>query len=864
MFGSTPGLSSFNCSGICDAGYFCPPASSNGQAVSCGSVSVYCPSQSSQPLIVTPGYFSVLYASQSPCPIGFYCSGGIQIQCNSTSGVYCPNTTTITPLSIPSGYLSNDAISLIVCPAGYYCISGVINACGDTSLYCPRGSTKPTVVPLGYYTANSSAISICPSDFYCVNGQKNLCTLNVYCPQGSSFPQPVDNGYYVMNSTILVCSAGFYCINGFIHECGNVAVYCPQQSSSPLLVDIGYYGNFGNTTNTNQLPCLSGSYCIGGITDVCPRGSFSSLNFQTNCIPCSAGTYNTMDNLTSCSVCGYGFYQPFGGQTFCNMCPTQSYTIQNNSESCLFCTAGQYLNTSSCIDCVAGTYSNNNTCQSCFIGTFSSSNSASTCLQCPDGTFSYLPQSTSCSSCIGISGIDCTQGKITNQNGIWLLITENSDIVTVACPNGYCLSNSQCGPNRKPFTSNVLCGECDDGFTELNGNCVSCTKANIGIIFLILIVSWIYVFITHYLSNGTTKHRKRTGATTTFFYFVQMSYLESGPISGWLSWISFFNFAPNNAVGSDACILPLTPYSSFALNAFIPFLFFIQLSINGFIHKTLIYNGCASMFSHFQLKNYLRTALVLFLWCFTQVATTVIQFFRCINVQNTNYSIVASIPAIDCHSSEYSFWLAIAILLFILVVIVIPSVLFVGLYYYRTSNTFGVLYEPYKPQFWFWEIIVILGRRLIMISLYTGLSLQPSFMDLSFTWFHALTFIVQWKLSPFVEEFDNKTELISIGLLMLISSFFIVEQAPYSTSVQVIIFFMFPVPAAFFLLAIFSQKIRRIYERYTISIEPTVGTSIGTSIGTTVDTTVDPDTRKSSIAMIGQTVTTGSEIGNAI
>lgn len=34
----------------------------------------------------------------------------------------------------------------------------------------------------------------------------------------------------------------------------------------------------------------------------------------------------------------------------------------------------------------------------------------------------------------------------------------------------------------------------------------------------------------------------------------------------------------------------------------------------------------------FQSKNYYRALLVLFLWCFTQVASTVIQFLRCLPI----------------------------------------------------------------------------------------------------------------------------------------------------------------------------------------------------------------------------------------
>ena len=43
LYGNSSGMTSANCSGVCEAGYYCPPGSTSPEAQSCGSVLVYCP-----------------------------------------------------------------------------------------------------------------------------------------------------------------------------------------------------------------------------------------------------------------------------------------------------------------------------------------------------------------------------------------------------------------------------------------------------------------------------------------------------------------------------------------------------------------------------------------------------------------------------------------------------------------------------------------------------------------------------------------------------------------------------------------------------------------------------------------------------
>lgn len=81
-----------SCTGQCEAGYYCPIASTSATAFPCSfgvpgqPESVFCPAGSSSPLPVTVGYYSTdgasgLRSAQSACPPGSYCVAGVQAPC---------------------------------------------------------------------------------------------------------------------------------------------------------------------------------------------------------------------------------------------------------------------------------------------------------------------------------------------------------------------------------------------------------------------------------------------------------------------------------------------------------------------------------------------------------------------------------------------------------------------------------------------------------------------------------------------------------------------------------------------------------------------------------------------------------------
>jgi hypothetical protein len=69
-YGNTLGLFTDDCSGICEAGWYCPPASTSPRQIACGSEShIICPLGSSRPQQVRDGYYTTIF-NEEPCRPG--------------------------------------------------------------------------------------------------------------------------------------------------------------------------------------------------------------------------------------------------------------------------------------------------------------------------------------------------------------------------------------------------------------------------------------------------------------------------------------------------------------------------------------------------------------------------------------------------------------------------------------------------------------------------------------------------------------------------------------------------------------------------------------------------------------------------
>ena len=158
-----------NCTGPCNAGYYCNPGSSSPTQNSCDDENYYCPQGSSNPIRVERGYYSIpifdksdifhrkygknhslsLKTSQTICEPAYWCSGGIRRPCSYggyfgiTPGLYTERCTA-------------------PCPKGFYCIST-----SPSPIQCPAGSYGDTI---GQTSPQCSGL--CSPGHYCPPGSK--------------------------------------------------------------------------------------------------------------------------------------------------------------------------------------------------------------------------------------------------------------------------------------------------------------------------------------------------------------------------------------------------------------------------------------------------------------------------------------------------------------------------------------------------------------------------------------------------------------------------------------------------------------------------------------------------------------------
>ena len=324
------------CCPACPDGYYCAPGSTSA-TTACG-LGFFCRSPSRTAF--TSGYYGLpeaspgFYSAQVPCTPGHYClSNGTRVICPvGRYGVWRAWHDAWCMMHVPVAFLcgmrcrggwslsfgmhvgptcgagnaagSASTICPNLCPPGFTCDAGATETtdCGAASSYCP-GNGLAYGVPAGAYStpvasllSQRTGMAWCTPGSYCVSGLRYACSAGKY-GSAANLSDPNCNGQ---------CSAGHYCpansTSSTAAPCGNVTVYCPTGSSLPSSVLAGYYSVGGGTvaTQTAQVMCEPGSFCVGGLKYLCPAGTFSAAtSLATTCT----------------STCPSGYFCPAGSTT---------------------------------------------------------------------------------------------------------------------------------------------------------------------------------------------------------------------------------------------------------------------------------------------------------------------------------------------------------------------------------------------------------------------------------------------------------------------------------------------------------------------------------------------------------------------
>jgi len=338
-YGDSEGLSTDECSGVCESGWYCPTASTSPRQVACGQEDRYCPTGSSSPKSVQVGYYTS--TEEYPCRPGTYreepvASGDVDISPISTQRMdgkctLCPEGT--------YKHISGDELSLCIDCGTHQAMSTP----SRTTCECHQSATDKTLFTLQYNVVESTCYRLSETDadelppdvFHLPKTQFTAteeypCEKGHYCQEGIRYKCPSgrygDRDLETSAECAGVCLEGHYCGEGTVSPtiCGAQHLYCPQGTSTPIYVSEGYYTDEDepNDMKTSQHICPKGYYCSGedGLRHPCPSATFGdelSLSDESCSGICSSGYY-CLEGSTSPTQypCGNStVYCPHGSST---------------------------------------------------------------------------------------------------------------------------------------------------------------------------------------------------------------------------------------------------------------------------------------------------------------------------------------------------------------------------------------------------------------------------------------------------------------------------------------------------------------------------------------------------------------------
>eukprot|EP00948_MAST-09A_sp_MAST-9A-sp1_P001588 g1588.t1 len=300
-FGNKVGETSSTCSGICEADFACPSASTSPTQVACTSPTHFAPAGSGGCTPVLNGYYIQVGEDRNDFP--WMCKADVEkgrsveslpfqfiesTEHNSfTTPIIDANfNNTLDPIwGNPAiwGNIRHEAIGITVnyqtpmmatsfgsvelergkqfiCPKGYYCQGGVRKICHsgrygaverqtssdcsgycDWGHYCPPGSTSPR--------------------------ERECGGVGFFCVRGSSLPTQVAEGYYTIGD---MRTEGKYSLE----ETSSARTISPTQNIEEGNTDPIPYDFETNTTRRWMLRCPAGFYCTGGRRFQCPAGRY--------------------------------------------------------------------------------------------------------------------------------------------------------------------------------------------------------------------------------------------------------------------------------------------------------------------------------------------------------------------------------------------------------------------------------------------------------------------------------------------------------------------------------------------------------------------------------------------------------------
>lgn len=471
----------------------------------------------------------------------------------------------------------------------------------------------------------------------------------------------------------------------------------------------------------------------------CPRGNTLVADAVAiyKCVPCRAGAFLNSSGIEPayCSKCIAGFYS-LSLSTFCKTCNEGRFSAEEGqADSCPLCPLGTFspsISQTACLPCAIGRFNSINGQSYCmFCSNFSTtlqirSNKMRDCV-CPPGFYGD-PLYDVCKICPLYRGLKCDANSTIPfvDSGFWRSYYDPS-LVFQCVPSHSCLKSSFSSSTPCALGyEGIRCGACSFNRYRVNEDCEDCLQSWISILVVtigIIVVFFVYMqilFVDKHSSNRTPISLIIT-PIQKLGVLIRFSEVQTLSLSlrNALSIIDISNGNLGFVLAND-CFFRLSFWSLFALKIFFPFLLFIFMSIVGYFVTVKLSDD---------RKNYLSTAFqrsISAFWVFLTslyifVLNNILTVFRCYPQDDGSYTLL-SFPSLDCYDDQWIDNLP-TITFGILFMFLLPLILFFILYRNRknlvSTNMFWLFHRlilPYKPQYYYWEIVVLI-RKTVFVCL---------------------------------------------------------------------------------------------------------------------------------------------------
>jgi predicted outer membrane repeat protein len=216
-------------------------------------------------------------------------------------------------------------------------------------------------------------------------------------------------------------------------------------------------------------------------------------------------------------------------------------------------------------------------------------------------------------------------------------------------------------------------------------------------------------------------------------------------------------------------------------------------------------------FHHYRL---IRTLLALTSFSYSSMSTFVFTVFDCIPIKGTKDKFLKAQPDMLCDSEDFKAWRYAAISFIPILFAFFVSIcykLFYGFYKRQLTQSdvrFGIFYEMYKPEFFFWKIIELLRRSaLTAIIVFINEHAVTRGLILSGACFAIL--VAQALAWPFRRKLENSLETLSTFILAIISIAAIWHAKDTSSAASLIIWVLIFCTTAIILTAFSISTFRR-------------------------------------------------------